>query len=77
MRMLASIHTYIYIYISHTISLSLSHSKLKQWLEAIFGARAGRTGAELKVMAAIEAKLPPGPRPGLSGFGVWTQKYAA
>ncbi|CAE7941071.1 unnamed protein product, partial [Symbiodinium necroappetens] len=25
---------------------------------AIFGARAGRTGAELKVMAAIEAKLP-------------------
>ena len=27
--------------------------------QAIFGSRAGRTGAELKVMAAIEAKLPP------------------
>ena len=26
--------------------------------QAIFGTRAGRTGAELKVMAAIEAKLP-------------------
>ena len=31
--------------------------------EAIFGARAGRTGAELKVMAAIEAKLPPEAQP--------------
>ena len=35
------------------------HRSIVGCREAIFGSRAGRTGAELKVMAAIEAKLPP------------------
>ena len=65
-----NIYMYIYIYdvfidvgchicFPCISSTRTCHRSIVGCREAIFGSRAGRTGAELKVMAAIEAKLPP------------------